>query len=553
MSTGSVGNKLGESPIKTISTYSIAPAKLAEMESYRSVRRFRERWLSAGRSKDKYLRRVSDLSMFCNLLNRTPDQLAELRSKDELLDAFRIIVRRRGPSVSRRTMQEYLSRLRVFLIANDVEEARSINPSMVMREYYGETDWDREVRSQAEKRRLLEEFRKRETIDWWWRDCEAGEKTKRVYLGMLHEFCQWAGMTPEELIEERRRAMEGWRRESLNIRPPPRHAEHRLKGFMEHLKTERKLSPSRRLRYRSAVRSFYEAFGVPLKPKSARVRYRKTWEGARAATKEEIREMLEVTMNPRDRALILFMAHTGIAADDIGKIRVGDLGKREGRLGRFNFEDLNGPALSCWISRGKTGVEYKTFVSCEALDAVKRMLRFRRDGLKGWAYDRGASLKEEITEHSILFAGSSWEGGERKQSGLKSPIVSRIVRNAAKRAGIWTPGFSSHALRRYFQTTLERSKAVPKNWVMHMMGHKLPGVEASYSDALLPDLKVAYAEAEPTLYIQEGYTAPNRVKRLERELEDAKQREMEMLESLRKLDELYEEVEKLKEMVKAQP
>lgn len=146
--------------------------------------------------------------------------------------------------------------------------------------------------------------------------------------------------------------------------------------------------------------------------------------------------------------------------------------------------------------------------------AELKIRRYGRDEIKG------GIPPEELTLESPLFRSYGKFLKTLKKPRiefLKPNSISVLIRKAAIQAGISKQGFSAHALRRYFQTSLE-SAGINRNWVKRMMGHKLEGVEGSYSQPQVEQLKEAYIRVYSKLAISEATEQLSRVESLEVEV-----------------------------------
>jgi hypothetical protein len=91
-------------------------------------------------------------------------------------------------------------------------------------------------------------------------------------------------------------------------------------------------------------------------------------EGAKVATQEEIRGMIEVS-KPRTKVLILFLKDTGLNLSDTSTLKLRNLG----------FDSVNEifeaeSPISLITNGKKTQMPVVTFVDREALDAIKTTL-----------------------------------------------------------------------------------------------------------------------------------------------------------------------------------
>jgi len=366
-----------------------------------------------------------------------------------------------------------------------------------------------------------EAFEQQESVKYWM-DSLPGKDgvhtTKYMWKIRLRKFCMWAGKMPDELIAERKV-------EAKSEDGKIQHAKEMLvKKYLKYLEEERELAPNSRRVYFTAIRNFFQRNYLPLTfmrregPPVARV-----LEGSRAATKEEIRKMVEVS-KPRRRAMILFTKDCGLAEADVARLKLKDLGVE-------SFEDLvqlKAP-VPIILNRKKTGAHTVTFIGPEALEALKTTFEMRMRGAPeikirryGRDENKGGIPPEKITGESPLFRSYGKFLRTLKDEGqidhLTPHAISVLTRKAAITAGVWRRGFSAHALRRFFQTTLEAT-GINQNWIKIMMGHKLPGAEGSYSRPTTEMLMEAYKKAMPALSTTEAAEQKTRVEMLETQIE----------------------------------
>lgn len=338
--------------------------------------------------------------------------------------------------------------------------------------------------------------------------------TKYIWKHHLKRFCDWLDKTPDQLIEDRKQQLK-------NDDERVKHqAEMQLKRFLSDLEEEG-LSPNTRRCYFTAVRNFYKRNYVELQffrgdgPST-----RTVVEGRRAASKEDIAKMLEVA-SPRVRALILFIKDTGLAESDVAGLKLKDLGVKD----VSEIFTLKTP-IPLILNRKKTGRRTVTFIGPESFKAVKNTLQIRKIGspeihIRKHSKKRRTKLMtpEVLTLESPVFR--SYDKRALKTGKIKhlSPhAISVIIRRVAILAEIWEPGFSAHALRRFFQTNLETSGMNP-NWIKKMMGHALKGSEEPYSQPEVEMLRDAYQKSYGHLAISETVEQKSRVEALEAQIE----------------------------------
>ncbi len=382
----------------------------------------------------------------------------------------------------------------------------------------------------------------------YWMDSlnsKAGpHSTKYIWKHHLKRFCDWIEKTPDQLIEERKQQLKS---EDERVK---HQSEMQLKKFLNTLEDEG-LSPNTRRSYFMAVRNFYKRNYLELEffrgdgPST-----RTVVEGRRAASKENIAKMLEVSC-PRVRALILFIKDTGLAESDVAKLKLKDFGVSD----VSDIFTLKAP-VPLILNRKKTGRRTITFAGSESLKAVKNMLQIRRVGspeihIRRHSKKRRTKLltPEVLTLESPVFRSydkRALRTGKIKH--LSSHAISVIIRKAAILADVWKPGYSAHALRRFFQTSLETSGMNP-NWIKKMMGHALKGSEEPYSQPQIEMLRDAYKKSYGHLAISEMVEQKSRVEALEAQIEaltlNGKRKEMQ-IQKLRA--ESYENVELKKRM-----
>jgi integrase len=402
-----------------------------------------------------------------------------------------------------------------------------------------------------------EEFAKSVAVQTWLGGLKTSmdlHSTKYHWLGNLKRFCEWIGKTPDQLIEERKNDLK-----SEDQRERHR-AEMNVKAYINSLATKG-LSPNSRKTYFAALRNFYKRNYYELTFfRGDGPEQEVTQEGSRAASKDDIRRMLEVS-NPRVRALLLFLKDTGLAEADAAKLKLKDVSVLESQtvrplkdIGELFLLELPAPII---VKRKKTKRLTITFMGKESLEALKIVLRIRMQGSAELTIRRYKRIEarlglapETLTLESPLFR-SYEKFFNRKNMAVRhlSPqSISVIVRRAAINAGIWKEGFSAHALRRYFQTSLETA-GTNQNWVKKMMGHALEGSEEPYSRPEVATLQEAYKRAYAHLAVSEVAEQKSRVEQLEAQVASltmnghAKKSEIDLLER---------DVAELREMVMKQ-
>ena len=329
-----------------------------------------------------------------------------------------------------------------------------------------------------------------------WMSYISNPETEDMYIRHFKAFCDKVDRDPDSLIEERRKHIIGgnYQHEDMVV------------GFLKEIGKE--YSPYYTQSHRSAISSFYKYNRVPLNLLVNPVVY--SIRQDRVPSQDEVHRMCAVS-NVRDTAIILFQYQSGLRNDTISKLTYASV-----------KDELEKGTVSCRVHvmgyQAKEGIEHDTFIGKDAIEALKLSLDERRRGL----FEPSRGEKEDIVQESPLFRAHLTSAGGKKLKGKDrimpkvSYSVSYVVSKAAKLSGVsekvkaehgsgtlYYP-VHAHTLRKAFNTALEHA-GVAENWRQYMMGHKLRGVENSYSKPSLESLREAYTRAEPNLSI---YTIP---------------------------------------------
>ena len=169
-------------------------------------------------------------------------------------------------------------------------------------------------------------------------------------------------------------------------------------------------------------------------------------------SRSDIKKLLDVADNPRDKAIIFFLATTGVRASELRNLRLSDL-------------DLNQRLA---LVRGKGDKERFVIFDSQTTSAIENWLEERPE-----------------TKGDFLFP--TFRGGQLTESGLK-----QIIRRLRAKAGIANP-VSPHRFRHAFA----------KNWMMQggdefslakLLGHEDISTTRIYSQFRLDELKEKYAK-----------------------------------------------------------
>jgi hypothetical protein len=108
---------------------------------------------------------------------------------------------------------------------------------------------------------------------------------------------------------------------------------------------------------------------------------------------------------------------------------------------------------------------------------------------KDWRESRDEKIKDESPLFAALY---------RSPRRLKAREIRFIIKSACDGKPFF---FSPHDLRRFTQTQLEQARVQP-NWIRKMLGKKVGGEEAPYSQPKIDQLRDAYRGAIPFLTLE---------------------------------------------------
>jgi len=279
----------------------------------------------------------------------------------------------------------------------------------------------------------------------------------------LYHFCQWAKMTPTELLALKEKD------------PSAMAAEKLLDDFCGADLAD--FTNATKYNTAIAVKSFFKHNYRDLAKASGVVTYQKATP-YNALSKEGLRKLWSLALNPRDRALIPFVTSTGIAKETLVNLLWGHL---EPDWETKDLPCINiGSELLKGHGRGKyQNVRQITFLTPEA----KRDLVVYRD----WIQDKiGRNLT--LQDHVWLLTSKPYTPLSYQMLGNQVNILSHKAK---------VP-FSLHDGRRWINTALEQI-GLSINWAKKIRGRKVRGEDAPYSQPAIEQLRAKFREAVPLL------------------------------------------------------
>jgi site-specific recombinase XerD len=159
----------------------------------------------------------------------------------------------------------------------------------------------------------------------------------------------------------------------------------------------------------------------------------------------EVRGLLSVIENPRDKAMVLMLLRTGLRVGELLKLKV---------------DDLNLETQTIFISEGaKNGVDRVVHISDDA-----------RDALVMW-------LEERDSNKECLFYAAG-------RAGFTDGGVRAMFRKYLAKANLSNKRYSLHSLRHTFASDLLNAGMEPE-FLQLLLGHKC--IESTYRYARLTD------------------------------------------------------------------
>ncbi|VVB97398.1 Tyrosine recombinase XerA [uncultured archaeon] len=259
-----------------------------------------------------------------------------------------------------------------------------------------------------------------------------------------------------------------------------------LKSFLLILK-DRGLSPSSVNGYFAALNSFFDYLEeekiIPVNfVPSFRRRYLKNilrdvkkdaYNSRRQLISvEKMRELINSTLDPRDRAIMVLLAKTGI---------------RRNELINIDLEDIDWDIMSITLKKTPKRTNLIIYFDEECARVLKRWLKLREE------------INVDPKQRAVFI---NQENERLKRNGIYSMVI-----GYAKRIGIHNPKskdinvrFTTHCFRHWFTTHL-LSNGMSREFVSELRGDSLNETIDIYNHINKSDLREAYLAYIPKLYI----------------------------------------------------
>ncbi len=348
----------------------------------------------------------------------------------------------------------------------------------------------------------LEEYK---SVNKWLSDIayerSGSLNTKKMYLTVLKNFCRFVGKTPDQLVSDCS-------------------SEVKIRKFVEQIKAftmKEGRAKGTVVLYTTVLKSFFDHNGVHLPIR--RIQNWVTYED-RAITQDEIHKILQVS-DLRAQVEIAILAQSGM--------RIGTLARLTNGHVREGLEKGEVPLcihISAELTKGRVK-SYQTFIGPESINLLKLYFHVRKVGTKKIPGEQFTDTNPLLRHH-----------GKKEVIPIGPHCIYDDIRKALLQTGLaektGKPNeLRPHSLRKFFKTQLETA-GVPRTFIEHMMGHKLPGSESRYFKPTKEQLKEAYMKGLPFLSLTRRKDVEDEFKRVLQTVK-AKRREPDIIKFVDKI------------------
>lgn len=323
----------------------------------------------------------------------------------------------------------------------------------------------------------LEKVRTDSKILEWLTNIEAVENTRKSYISYMRVFCECVNKTPTELITEAIKSIKE------GLLPAERNEALYISKFKECLKAEGYADKSF-YHGLSAVKSFYSNFDITLPKSVSKIKkVNPIKENQNFINREDIKNLLVNAPSLRERAIILVMATSGMAIQEIVNLRIGDVSIDNEGIGTITAR------------RQKSDIDFITFVSPEATTALKNYFEER---------NRDPDTVVKSNKDFVFVTNNNRSKGKQLSTITEAGHFQRLGEKLGYESNAQCKGRKglvksrSHALRKFFASTLENA-GMPKNKVDFMLGHSVNSTDQAYFKNDIVKLKELYKQYLPHL------------------------------------------------------
>lgn len=316
------------------------------------------------------------------------------------------------------------------------------------------------------------------------------ESTRKNYVSNFKVFCRFLNLTPTQLLDEAEQEQEA------NVLKSKRKIKERFEDFEYHLR-DKELSSCTIHAYFNAVKSFYNYHEIDLP--NLELEPAVVESEIFVPTKDDIRDILNVS-DVLEKALVLVGCSSGLAVNEISNLRIKDLGIDNGTK-----------ITTIKLRRGKTKVDFITFLTPEATEAVQAYLEYRGRTSIDERKNKALMKQKVWSDNDYLFCvrnvpDTYLDSKDERERKFSTSGLMAIYRDLSEGTSKCAPKgefntIRSHNIRKFFNSTLLNA-GCDFFTVELFMGHKLPATQQHYFQANPEELKKVYSKYVPQLTIQ---------------------------------------------------
>ncbi|MGB9940237.1 tyrosine-type recombinase/integrase [Methanosarcina sp.] len=343
------------------------------------------------------------------------------------------------------------------------------------------------------------ELKQDEFIKEWLLNLNPVENTENAYLQGMQAYTDFVGKSSKELILEAEGEI------TSGILPRQRKIKTYLMRFKKQMQDQNLADFTIRGRI-TGVRSFYKSFDIEIPNlQSDKRRARTIKENNLVPKKEDLQDVLKVC-DPLEKAIMLTGISSGLSSNEIQNLKLDDF--KKGYDSKTGITTFN-------LTRGKTGVEFVTFLSPEASKAVLDYLEFRDRDIKAATCRRKQQVEKQRTldNDGYLFIlrqvpDEFLQTQDDELRKLTENAISKLYRAISDKAKKSTKqGFynvvRSHTMRKYYNSAMLNAGA-DSQFVEFTMGHSLGETKHAYYRPDNKQLKEMYQKFIPYLTIEKS-------------------------------------------------
>jgi len=301
------------------------------------------------------------------------------------------------------------------------------------------------------------------------------------FLRILHKFANYTDKKPEEMVVMAAKTIEAGPEEKSTL--PTSEITQLSKVFISRLLDSGKRESARRAR--TCLVSFFRANGLSLELENIpRVPKR----GELVLKKRQIYAMADYATSLRNRAIILYMYHSGLGIIALRNLNYGHVKKQ--------LEKNRVPVrihITSHISKRALQVPYYAFFGEEACEALKAYINERKRKFQVIVEQADERENRSFDVNSALFAseGRNVTFGER----MAISSIWRVITDAAERTGLEKGKFRPGFLRKAFELELDRAP-IDEQTRNYLKGKKNHGMKYNIQEVERQYMEINFSRTE---------------------------------------------------------